>query len=114
MNKQTFATFEQAQAFYNTKSDESNITFCDFGKEGSVYAVRWEEEANEVEHEVVKVRTGVFKVTNSAWMIFNADAGMSGRGANQYGIKNTETGERKIVGSLQKAKKLALTKASQK
>lgn len=39
------------------------------------------------------------------YSIFNGSAGMSGFGANEYVIHNSETGKNVKIGSLQKAKK---------
>lgn len=49
MNKQTFKSFQEAQAFYNTKSEEASVTFCDFSqnKDTKEWTVRWEESKKE-------------------------------------------------------------------
>lgn len=57
-----------------------------------------------------KISNGQFLVLKddkeTKYSIFNGSAGMSGRGNNEYGISNSETGKSTYAGSLQKAKKI--------
>lgn len=56
-----------------------------------------------------RIANGLFDVswngTKTNYQIYNGSEGMSGKGRNDYGIYNKESGKRKIIGSLQKAKK---------
>jgi hypothetical protein len=67
---------------------------------------------------IEKVGNGRFDVINPDgsvdFQIFNGNAGISGRGNNEYAIMDIEKNKSIMIGTLQKAKKVALLGAKQK